>query len=78
MIAFNLRRRPFQFLGCRDALVFQSGDTTRIYRFGNQRNGNAEVLRRNDGPFAGPLLSSGIQDLIHQRLSILVFERQNL
>ena len=46
----------------------------RINSFGNQRDGDPEFLRGHHGPFAGAFLAGGIEDLIHERLAILVLE----
>ena len=70
--------RAFQFLGRRHALVLQGGNAARIDRLGDQRDGDAEVLRGDDRPFAGAFLAGGVEDLVHQRLAVGVLEGEDV
>ena len=78
LVAFDRGLRSFELLRGRDALVLQRGDAAGINRFGNQRDGDAQVLRGDDGPFAGAFLAGGVEDLVHQRLAVGVLEGEDV
>ena len=68
----------FELFGGRDALLFQGGNAAGIDRLGDQGDGDAEVLGGDDGPFAGAFLAGGVEDLVHQRLAVGVFEGEDV
>ena len=85
MASMNAARSPamarlgtLQLLGGRDALIFQGGDAAGKNRLGNERDGNAQFAGTDHGPFAGALLAGGVEDFVHQRLAVGVFESQNV
>jgi hypothetical protein len=68
----------FEFASGLDALFLQRGDAAAINRLGNQGDGNAQILRINNRPFPGALLSGGVQDPFDQRLAIAIPEGENI
>ena len=68
----------FELLGGGHALVLQGRDAAGIDRLGDQGDGDAEVLRRDDRPLAGAFLAGGVEDLVHQRLAVGVLEGEDV
>ena len=69
--------RPFQNLGRGDALLFQRRQAAGKHRLADQRHRHAEIERADARPFAGAFLAGGIQNLVHQRLAIVIFLGEN-
>ena len=78
LVALDGGLGPFQFFGRGDAFLLQGRDAAGINRLGHQRDGNAEVLRRDHRPFAGAFLAGGVEDLVHQRPTVGVLEGEDV
>ena len=63
---------PCEDLGGGDALVLQRGEAAGEDALADQGERHAEVERGDHGPFAGALLSGGVEDLVDQRLAVVV------
>lgn len=60
------------------ALVFHGGDATGVDCFGDESDGDAEVLGGDDCPFSGALLTCGIEDFVDERGAVIVFEAEDI
>ena len=78
LVALDRGLRAFEFLGGRHAVLLEGRDAARIDRFGDQGDRDAEVLRGDDGPLAGAFLAGGVEDLVHERLAVGVFEGEDV
>ena len=67
-----LRCRSLQNLRRRHALLLERRQAARKDRFADQRYRLAEIERADDRPLAGALLAGGVENLIDQRLAVLV------
>ncbi len=65
-----LRARAFELAGAFTRSSFKAETQRRINRFGHQRDGNAQILRVDHGPFAGAFLAGGIENLVHERRAV--------
>ena len=68
------RSRP----GSGDALLLKRGEEPREDRLTDEREGDAEFEGIDDGPLACALLSGDIEDLLHQRCTVVVLEGEDL
>ena len=55
-----------------DALVLQRREAARKNRFADQRDRHAQVERADHGPLAGAFLAGGVENLVDQRLAVVV------
>jgi hypothetical protein len=60
------------------ALLFQRRQAAREDRLADQRHRLAQIERAEDRPLARALLAGGVQNLIHQRLSVFVLVGKDL
>ena len=65
-------RRALEYLGSGDALFFQRREAAREDRLADERYRLAGIECADHGPLAGSLLSRGVENLVYQRLTILV------
>ena len=78
LVALDRGLGPLELLGGRDAFILEGGNAAGIDRFGNEGDGDAQVLRGDDRPFAGAFLAGGVEDLVHERLAVGVFEAEDV
>ena len=65
---------PLEFLSGCHPVILEGGDAAGKDRFRDEGDGNAQVLRGDDGPLAGAFLSGSVEDFLHERLAVGILE----
>ena len=78
LVTLELGVRTAELLAGAHALVLERGQASRKDSLADERYGLAEIERVDGSPFAGTLLTRGVEDLLDKGCPVVVVEVENV